>query len=104
MNERLYDSGNSMNNGIGMSVMGFVLGVVVGAGVALLVAPATGEDTRRRIGQKAQQLRDQAGHKISQAKDMVDSLKTDAVNAVDAGRDAFSRSRSGETPSTVGRP
>ncbi len=105
MIDRNYDTSNS-SNAMGTNVMGFILGVVVGAGVALLFAPATGEDTRRRIGEQAMKLRDNAGRKLSSARDMasqkmhdakhaMSDLKSDAQNAVDAGREAFSRSRSG---------
>ncbi len=111
MIDRNYDS-TSSSNGMGMNVMGFVLGVVVGAGVALLFAPATGEDTRRRIGEQATKLRDTAGRKLSSARDVasqkfndakhaMNDLKGDAQNAVDAGREAFARSRSG---SQAGEP
>ena len=35
----------------GDSAFAFLLGGVVGAGIALLLAPTTGEETRKRVGQ-----------------------------------------------------
>jgi len=49
----------SENRGTGM-LAGFILGAVVGAGIALLVAPASGSETRRRIKEKAQDLREKS--------------------------------------------
>jgi len=52
---------------------GFLAGAVVGAGVALLFAPASGTDTRRRIKEKAEsvggkmrELKDGARHKLDE--------------------------------------
>jgi len=50
------DSGNG-----GMSMTGFLLGAVVGAGVALLLTPATGGDMRRKLGQTARRIGSRAG-------------------------------------------
>ncbi len=41
----------------GSVIVAFALGAVAGAAVALLYAPATGEDTRRRIVRKAREGR-----------------------------------------------
>jgi len=38
----------------------FFLGAIVGAGVALLVAPKTGEETRRKINELAEYSRERA--------------------------------------------
>jgi gas vesicle protein len=50
-------------SGIGL----FVLGAALGAGLALLFAPASGEETRRRLRREAGKLRDRA-------EDMMDDL------------------------------
>lgn len=42
-------------------VSGLALGMVIGAGVALLSAPQSGRRTRRRIRRAAVDVRDQAG-------------------------------------------
>lgn len=45
----------SVNQGNGM-VAGLIIGAAVGAGIALLMAPASGGDTRRRLMQTAEDL------------------------------------------------
>lgn len=44
-------------------VSGLVLGVVIGAGIALLTAPDAGRRTRRRIKRVASRLRSGAGER-----------------------------------------
>ena len=45
----------------GQFVAGLALGIVIGAGVALLSAPEAGRRTRRRLRRMAHDVRDQAG-------------------------------------------
>ena len=93
----------------------FVMGLAIGAGLALLFAPRTGEETRRDLQRRATKLGGQAqdlvsdvtdslSQTISQAKEKVDStidstrqavdLKRRQVsNAVDAGRAAAQQAR-----------
>ena len=93
----------------------FLLGLAVGAGVALLFAPRTGEETRRDLQRRAREVGDQAqdlvseltesvGSTLQQAKDKVEGridAARDAVelkrrqvtNAVDAGRAAAQQAR-----------
>ena len=47
-----------MTAAAGTVIVAFVLGAVTGAAVALLMAPATGEETRRMLGEKAREGRD----------------------------------------------
>lgn len=89
-------------NAGGSPVMMFLAGAVVGAGMALLLAPATGEDTRRRLSQTAKRLRDETRNRVGQARETLGHLKEDAMQAVESGRDAFSKSRS-QRPDTQGR-
>jgi len=53
MSDRSYDTEGGSG---GMSVTGFVLGAIVGAGIALLLAPAPGGETRKKLGQTARRL------------------------------------------------
>lgn len=96
-------------NGSGM-LAGFIVGSLVGAGVALLIAPSSGQDARRRLGESmkglgekardlasdaGQELRDgvrEAKTKIEGVKDRVThgvhEVKQDVKDAYDAGRQA----------------
>jgi gas vesicle protein len=49
---------NNDNLGGGAVLLAFVAGAIAGAAVALLFAPATGEDTRDFIGQRAREGRE----------------------------------------------
>ena len=50
--------GNTDNPGAGAVLLAFVAGAIAGAAVALLFAPATGEETRDFIGQRAREGRE----------------------------------------------
>jgi gas vesicle protein len=93
----------------------FILGLAVGAGLALLFAPRSGAETRRDLQRRAREVGDQAqdlvsdltesvGNTIKSAKDTVEDridstrdaieLKRRQVsNAVDAGRAAAQQAR-----------
>lgn len=75
----------------------FVLGAAVGAGLALLFAPRTGEETRRDLQRRARKVGDQAqelvaevtgtvGEKIQSARRSVEERIDATVNAVDIKR------------------
>ena len=75
---------------------GFMLGALVGAGVALLLAPAPGEQTRRElrsmVGRAGTAARDGLGSArdgLGRAKDKLGRLTRDAGSALGAGRDAM---------------
>jgi gas vesicle protein len=93
----------------------FLLGLAVGAGVALLFAPRSGEETRRELQRRArevgdqaqdlvselsesvgdtlQQAKDKVEHRIDAARDAVDLKRRQVTNAVDAGRAAAQQAR-----------
>jgi gas vesicle protein len=48
-------------------IAGFVLGTIVGAGLALLLAPDSGQETRRLIGRRVRALRKDAIEGVEQA-------------------------------------
>jgi gas vesicle protein len=61
----------------GTVIVAFVLGAITGAAVALLVAPAAGEETRRKLGERAREGRNTLS------------------SAVERGREAYQQARSG---------
>lgn len=46
--------------------MKFLLGLGIGVGLGLLIAPATGEETREQLSRKAQELADAPRQKIEE--------------------------------------
>lgn len=75
----------------------FLFGALVGAGVALLFAPRSGEDTRRIIGEQAQRASDTVRDAIDDVTDRVAERAADvrdrAADRVDEVRDSVRRSR-----------
>ena len=67
-------------------VSGFLLGAIVGAGIALLAAPEAGMRTRRRIRRVAGELRESAG---DQWDDLAEDVKDRVDEAVQGARKRF---------------
>lgn len=63
----------------GSKAVWFLAGIAIGATVALLFAPATGEDTRRQIARKAQKGRD--------------ALADSGADLLERGREMYDRGR-----------
>jgi YtxH-like protein len=74
-----------------LPIVGFAVGALIGAGVALLLAPASGEKSRQRIGDTARRLRRDAVRTIDRGLDTADRLGADVQSAAQAGREAFHR-------------
>lgn len=83
----------------------FVIGALVGAGLALLLAPRSGEETQEQIKGKAMELRGAAEDRVrtaqreleerlDQARAGVESRVGQVREAVEAGRDAARGARS----------
>jgi gas vesicle protein len=74
-------------------MVAFVIGALTGAAVALLFAPASGEETREFLGQKAREGRDKAREAVDQGRDYYRSQRDNLVTAVERGREAFQQAR-----------
>jgi gas vesicle protein len=74
-------------------MVAFVLGALTGAAVALLFAPATGEDTREYLGQKARDGKTKARDAVDQGREYYNSQRENLVTAVERGREAFEQAR-----------
>ena len=82
------------------AMTGFVLGAVIGAGIALLLAPATGTDTRRKLGEVARTVRDKANDRFGNVREGIENLKEDARSAFEGGREAYRQSRQNTASAT----
>ncbi len=80
------------------TLLAFLLGAAVGAGVALLLAPQSGEETRKQIADKTRRLGDDLDHKLQGVKEEVKAHKGDLQKALVAGKDAFDRARQAGDP------
>jgi gas vesicle protein len=90
---------DSTPRGSGSSLaMGFVLGALVGAGIALLTAPKTGKETRRRLADAGARWGNAARSRIDEAGEIAHDLKRDAQSAMQAGREAFQHGQNSHEP------
>jgi len=83
-------------------IVAFVLGAVTGAAVALLMAPATGEETRRVLADKAREGRERAGEAARQGREFVNRQKDNITSAVERGREAYEQARNSATRPATG--
>jgi gas vesicle protein len=81
------------NNSAGTVLVAFALGAIAGAAIALLYAPSTGEETRRKLAEKAREGRDKAEALAKQGREFVDRQRETVVAAVERGREAFDQAR-----------
>lgn len=77
------------NNGAAGVVVAFTLGALVGAVVALLFAPAKGEDTREMIAEKAREG-------AQKTRDFLKQQRETLSSAVERGREAYQAAREKE--------
>ena len=71
----------------------FMLGTAIGAGIALLMAPASGSETRRRIGETSRRFGSRVRNGVDEARGHLSGLKHDVEAAVASGRESFVRER-----------
>ncbi len=86
----------------GTVLLAFVLGTITGAAVALLMAPATGEETRRVLADRARESRERATEAARQGREMVNRGKDTLTSAIERGREAYEQARGGATGSATG--
>jgi gas vesicle protein len=87
----------SQQGNSGSVFMAFVIGAVAGAAVALLYAPAPGDETRRKLAEKAREGRARAEQYGREGREFVGRQRENVVAAVDQavekGRDVVDRGR-----------
>jgi gas vesicle protein len=77
----------------GSVMVAFVVGALTGAAVALLFAPASGEETREYLGQRAREGKAKARDAMDQGREYYRSQRENLVTAVERGREAFQQAR-----------
>jgi gas vesicle protein len=83
----------------GTVMLAFLMGALTGAAVALLFAPASGEETREYLGQEAREGRARARDAVEQGRDVYQRQRDHLTSAVERGREAFQQAR---TPGDAG--
>ena len=85
-------------------ILSFIMGGVVGAAVAILFAPWEGQQTRNKIRDLAEEVKDKSGHLsdewkdkatvyIEKGKEFVEQKKSALSSAFDAGREAMKQEK-----------
>jgi gas vesicle protein len=82
--------------GAGSILLAFLLGAVSGAAVALLYAPAPGNETRDLLSEKAREARERAAEAAERGREVINEGRDTLVNAVERGREAFQQARARE--------
>ena len=88
----------------GSTILAFFIGGLVGAGVALLLAPQSGKETRQKIKEladdakeKATQYAEEVKSKVTSAlgkgKELVEEKKSLITTAVEAGKEAYAKGK-----------
>jgi gas vesicle protein len=92
----------------GCLVLSFFAGSLVGAGVALLVAPKSGKETRQQLKELAEevkvkaegyigQMKDQVSSVVEKGKDLLEEQKSILASAVEAGKQAYEKEKEKHT-------
>lgn len=85
-------------------LLAFVIGGVVGAGIALLMAPQSGRETRQKIKELAEEAKEKAsdyiGHvkekatsAVEHGKEFVEEKKSLIATAIEAGKEAYEKEK-----------
>ncbi len=81
----------------GSVMLAFMLGAMAGAAVALLFAPAAGEETREYLGKRAREgrdrARDAARDATDQGREFYQRQRDSVSTAIERGREAFQQAR-----------
>ena len=88
----------------GSLILGFFIGGLVGAGVALLLAPQPGAETRQKIKELADEAKEKAAKyaeevkskvtsTVEKGKGLVEEKKSLVTTAVEAGKEAYQKEK-----------
>ena len=73
----------------GNTLLAFALGALAGAVVALLYAPSSGEETRRKLRDKAKAGRDRVAGLADDGRDYLRRQRENVADAMEHGREVF---------------
>ncbi len=90
-------------SGVDTFIAGFLIGGVVGAGLALLFAPASGRETREYLGRQAGQALDEGKHEIDKIRNIIQvelaklaETKESLKEAIQKGSETYKSRKQGE--------
>jgi gas vesicle protein len=85
------------SNGVMEFAAGLFLGGLVGAALGLLLAPQSGEDTRRQLSERGIELREEVEKKTAVLQDklptVVEEQRSRVQDAIEKGKEAAARKR-----------
>jgi gas vesicle protein len=84
---------NQSGVGAGGVMLAFIAGAVAGAAVALLFAPASGEETREYLNERAREGRDRAAEAARQGRELLNRQRETISSAIERGREAYQSAR-----------
>ena len=73
-----------------------MLGAIAGAATALLLAPQSGAETRRLLGERARESQEKAAEAARKGKEFVERQREHLSTAIEQGKDAYHRARGKE--------
>ncbi|HEY1303653.1 MAG TPA: YtxH domain-containing protein [Vicinamibacterales bacterium] len=79
----------NQGNGAAGVMLAFLVGASVGAALALLFAPATGDVTREYLGKRAKEGRDRAQEAARQGREIINRQRESLTTAFDRAREQF---------------
>lgn len=71
------------NSDFGAFLAGFVIGGLVGAATALILAPQSGQEIRGQIASKGQELRQMSGERVQHYRDLADTCSQEYLERAD---------------------
>ena len=77
----------------GSVMLAFMVGAVTGAALALLFAPASGDETREYLGRKARENKEKAREAMDESREYYARQRETVASAIERGREAFQQAR-----------
>ena len=73
---------NDRESGFGAFLAGFIIGGLVGAAVALVLAPQSGEETRNQLAEQSAEWRNMVNENRTNWAENVNQMSQNATNAI----------------------